>query len=112
MTWGNQSSSQIFRHGGAYVKLTHLGQDVWSLHDLWSDDRGKGHAKEAMCQAMDFADKYDLTILLVVQMYGTYDCKMLDNFNLEAFYKKFNFERTHTRPVRMIRHPQGHILKE
>lgn len=102
------SPVEKFRYESATAKLTHLGQDVWSLIDVESIERGQGHARGVMEQVVKFADQYDLTILLVVQMYGRYDEKMLDNFQLEQFYSKFGFERTSTRPVRMRRDPQGH----
>lgn len=101
-----------FRSGGAYLKLSHMGDDVWSLHDLWSENRGQGDASEVMRRAMDFADQQGLMLLLVIQMYGRYDEKMLDNVQLEHFYAKHGFEVTDRRPVRMRRFPRRYIPKE
>lgn len=77
-----------------------------TLSSLRSGVRNQGHATEVMKKIVEYADKHNLGLFLTVQAYGPPD--ILNNNQLESFYKKFGFEISPTgpknrKPKQMIR---------
>ncbi len=98
-----------FQEGGASVTLMPLDRYLHGLQDLYSNERGKGHAKRVMQKAVEYADTHRVTLFLVAQEYGRE--RGLNNVQLEEFYNKFGFEKDirSARPVRMVRYPSREI---
>lgn len=97
-----------FKYGSARAKLYQLESDLFALSDLWSEERGKGHATKVLQQIVDFADMERVTIKLIVQPYGHPIATSLDNRKLEGFYQRFGFERDeggNPPPYTMTRYP-------
>ena len=95
-----------FRYGDAQVTLVYEDDTTARLIGLYSDNRGKGEAKQVMLEATQHADQYGLTIWLEVQRYGDWR-NSLDNDQLISFYERFGFDLINDdrRPRWMTRYP-------
>ena len=95
-----------FKYGGAQVTLVYEDDSTARLIGLYSEDRGKGDAKEVMLEATRHADEHGITIWLEVQRYGDWR-ESLDNHQLETFYERFGFDLIDDdrRPRWMTRYP-------
>lgn len=94
-----------FAEGGASANVMPLDRYLHGVQDLYSYERGKGHARRVMEKIVAYADEHRITLFLVAQEYGRE--RGLDNVQLEQFYSKFGFEKDirSARPVRMVRYP-------
>ncbi len=80
-----------FRFGDAQVTLVYEDDRTARLIGLYSESRGRGHAKEVMLEATQHADKHGISIWLEVQRYGDWR-NSLDNDQLISFYERFGFD--------------------
>lgn len=81
-----------FRHKRATAKLVVWDKERATVSNLFSVQRGKGHAKGVMQKIVDYADDHGLILTLVVGMYGYADKDSMDNAALKVFYAKFGFK--------------------
>lgn len=58
---------------------------------VYSEDRGKGHAKGLLQKVINFADENGLTLYLKVSAYGPARAPGLSNKQLVVFYEQFGF---------------------
>lgn len=99
-----------FSYGKASAILEELEPGkLYSLRNMFSRTRGQGHANGVMDRIVEYADKNNSTIILVIQRYGYNDHKALNNKQLEEFYRKFGFvkdtEKDETFLTHMTRYP-------
>lgn len=95
-----------FSYESARVTLVYERNQTARLIDLYSENRGRGDAKEVMLEAIRYADKHGITIWLEVQRYGDWR-NSLDNDQLISFYERFGFDLVddNRRPRWMTRDP-------
>lgn len=97
-----------FKYEGASAKLTVWGAHDATLSSIFSLSRGKGHATQLLEKIMDYADKNDLTVVILVQAYHYADRMSPNNAGLRHWYRKFGFVDCGDDGVlqRMIRQPR------
>ena len=97
-----------FSHKSASARLVVWGPYDATLSNVISTDRGKGHATRLLEKVMDYADRHELSVVLLVQAFQYADKMSPDNAGLARWYRKFGFEDCEDDNVlrRMIRHPQ------
>lgn len=93
-----------FTYGRASAKLVMWDRTNATLSNVFSIERGKGHATEVLRRVVAHADKNKLTLLLEAKQYGYADKMSPDNFGLRRWYAKFGFE--HVGEGMMRRAPQ------
>jgi len=76
--------------GSVSVEIANWDGRLW-FSSLYSMDRGQGNAERVIKKITDIADKYNVTIALDAEPFGTGD-KRLNKSQLVAFYKKFGFK--------------------
>lgn len=81
----------IFTCQSAQVTMTHSDSKTAKLSNLYSQERGKGHATSLLEEVMDYADKNGISLWLEVQRYGN-PRNGLDNSQLIRLYEKFGFD--------------------
>lgn len=96
-----------FQHESASAQFQYVDKDVVFLNNLWSEERGQGHASELMNKIVTYADQNQLTIIIIAQRYGNPNRSALNNRQLEEFYVKFGFDYdgVQSRPSSMKRYP-------
>tara|TARA_B100000287_G_scaffold279583_1_gene263477 strand:- start:15654 stop:16031 length:378 start_codon:yes stop_codon:yes gene_type:complete len=67
-----------------------------NLEEIYSFERGKGHASKAMAKVINSADRWEVNMELDVEpfSYGEGDEEILDGVSLERFYERFGFTKT------------------
>ena len=97
-----------FSHKSARARLTIWGAYDATLSNVFSTDRGRGHATRLLEKVMNYADRNELTVVLLVQAYHYADGRSPDNAGLANWYKKFGFVDCNDDSVlrRMIREPR------
>lgn len=78
-----------FNHLSASLKLTIWDAKNASLSDVYSAEKGKGHATKLLGKVMNFVDESGVTIFTAAEAYGSEP--RLSNAQLKAFYEKFGF---------------------
>jgi GNAT superfamily N-acetyltransferase len=73
-----------------------LNDPFMNLEEIYSFERGKGHASKAMKTVIEAADKWGVNMELDVEpfSYGVGDEEVLDGLQLERFYERFGFIKT------------------
>ena len=96
-----------FRHASARCDLALFRDGTYSLVNLHSRDRGRGHAKALLRKVCDYADENDITMRLTVQAYSPPD-RGLTNAQLEVLYSRYGFVRVSklNGRVQMVRYSQ------
>lgn len=84
-------SHAIFKNDAAYIKLKQLDNKTACVVNLFSYDRGKGHARDVLQQAIDFADSFGIQLVTKAKRY--HDGDGLTDDELVIFYEKFGFVR-------------------
>lgn len=97
-----------FTHKGASARLTVWGRYDATLSNVFSKNRGKGEATQLLEKIMNYADRHELSLIVLVQAFHYADKMSPDNAGLAAWYHKFGFEYcADDQPLRrMIRHPR------
>lgn len=80
-----------FQYGRATAKLAVWDEHHATLSNVFSVDRGKGHAHGVLQQVADYADRHGLELLLEARQYGYSDKMSPDNAGLRRFYAKYGF---------------------
>ncbi len=75
--------------GSVSVEISNWDRRLW-FSSIYSMDRGQGNAERVMKKITDIADKYNVTIALNAEPFGT-GAKRLTKSQLVVFYKKFGF---------------------
>lgn len=76
-------------HKSASVRLF-PDYDSYRVSDLYSKQRGLGHASELMKKVVEYADEHSIDLYLIAQAYGRNP--ELSNAQLISFYKRFGFK--------------------
>lgn len=82
-----------FYHKSSSAVLVREFDDHATLSNLYSEDRGHGHARQLMGRICRYADDKELTIHLTAKRYGYSDNQSPDNKALEQFYMEFGFSK-------------------
>lgn len=98
-----------FVEGGASANVMPIDRYLHGVQDLYSYERGKGHARRVMERIIAYAEEHRITLFLIAQEYGHE--RGLSNVQLVEFYKKFGFEKDlrSNWPARMVRYPSREI---
>lgn len=81
-----------FRFKSSSATVIVLPDGTGRLTNVYSEDRGHGHATALMQEIAKFADKEGVELRLVPKRYGYADKKSPSNPQLIEFYKKHGFE--------------------
>lgn len=85
--------STYFHHESASARLSQLAHpNLYLLTNLFSHERGKGHANGLLKLITEFADSNQLSIFLEAQPYGRPVQTALSTMQLVTLYEKHGFE--------------------
>jgi predicted GNAT superfamily acetyltransferase len=99
--------TKVFTYQGARAQLAIWDECNATLSNVFSVNRGRGHANRLMENVCKYAEKHELTLLLEVQQFGYADRDSPDNSGLKTWYRKFGFESLEGN--RMIRSREKHV---
>lgn len=86
-----------FKHISATCILVVWGDGKASLGDVYSADKGKGHATQMLNEVIRYADEKKLTIVSAAEPYG--EEPRLNLPQLIRFYEKFGFVFMDNNPI-------------
>lgn len=90
MSVKSEVKSVTFRRQSASLVLHYEEDGGAKISNLYSQERGKGHARELMNAVLEQTDREGLVVWLEVQRFGN-PRDGLDNFQLMDFYQSFGF---------------------
>lgn len=100
VTW----KTEMFKVESASALLINNDDGSALLLNVHSDERGQGHATALMNDICTFADEKSVILILSVLRFGD-PHDGLDNNQLRAFYEKFGFVVTSTKPPVQMERP-------